>query len=159
MNGLYVGTFDPITVGHLDIIKRASKLFDKLYVMVSNNSAKHTLFPYNQREFFVKTALKDIPNVEYLTGDLEKTTPDIMIDNKIDCLVRGARNVADLQYEHSLYSDYLKINPDMEEMLLWAKIDVSSTFIRECIKYHKWDVVRKYVPVGVADEIDRLYHG
>lgn len=159
MNGLYVGTFDPITVGHLDIIKRAADMFDKLYVLVSNNSAKHTLLAYNQREYLVKLALQDIPNVEYLTGDVNKTTPDIMSDNNIRYIVRGARNVADLQYEHSLYEDYLKINPDIEEILLWSKVDVSSTFIRECIKFHKWDVVKKYVPAEVADELVLICHG
>lgn len=159
MNGIYVGTFDPITVGHLDIIKRAADMFDKLYVLVSNNSAKHTLLSYNQREYLVKLALQDIPNVEYLTGDVNKTTPDIMSDNNIRYIVRGARNVADLQYEHSLYEDYLKINPDIEEILLWSKVDVSSTFIRECIKFHKWDVVKKYVPAEVADELVLICHG
>ena len=159
MNGLYVGTFDPITVGHLDIIKRAANMFDKLYVLVSNNSAKQTLLSYNQREYLVKLVLQDIPNVEYLTGDVNKTTPDIMSDNNIRYIVRGARNVADLQYEHSLYEDYLKINPDIEEILLWSKVDVSSTFIRECIKFHKWDVIKKYVPVEVADELVLICHG
>lgn len=159
MNGLYVGTFDPITVGHMDIIKRTADIFDTLYVLVSNNSAKHTMIPYNYREHFVKLAINKIPNVEYLKIDSEGTTPDIMKANNIKYLVRGARNPIDLAYEQTLYNDYRKIDPNIEEILLWSQIDVSSTFIRECIRYSKWDIVRKYVPAETADELIHFLHG
>lgn len=159
MNGLYVGTFDPITVGHIDIIKRASEIFDTLYVMVANNSSKHTMIPINYREHLTKLAIQSIPKVEYLKIVSEGTTPDIMKANNIKYLVRGARNPTDLSYEQTLYHDYRKIDPNIEEILLWSQVDVSSTFIRECVKYSKWDIVRKYVPIETADELIHFLHG
>lgn len=159
MKALYIGTFDPITSGHIDIIERASKFFDKLYIYTANNSAKNTLLPYTYREHLAQMAITNISNVEYLKVETENTIPDIMKENNIHYLVRCARISLDLIHEHTLYSDYLKINPDIEEILLWSKIDISSTFIRECIKYHKWDIVRKYVPTEIASELIHLIHG
>lgn len=158
MNGLYVGTFDPITIGHLDIIQRASKLFDKLYVLVSENSGKHTSLNIEQRKHFVQLAIKDIPNVKCISCTDKDTTPDIMKNYNITYLVRGARNAVDMMYEETLYKDYIKINPDIEEILLWSKVDVSSSFVRECIKYNKWSVVKNFIPVNCFSDLEHLYH-
>ena len=68
--GLYPGTFDPITNGHLDIIKRGSTLFDKLYILVANNINKKTMFTVEERMNMIKEATKDIDNIEVVTSDL-----------------------------------------------------------------------------------------
>ena len=153
MNALYVGSFDPITIGHIDIIKRAAKLFDTLYVHVGVNSSKSTMIDYNYREHFVKLAIANIPNVKYLSVKQKSTTPDLMKDNNIMYLVRGARNVLDLVNEQALYMDYRKIDPNIEEVLLWAHTEVSSSFIRECIMYGKDDLIKQYVPGEIYEEL------
>ncbi len=140
---LVPGSFDPITVGHLDIIKRASALFDEIIVLVTNNSAKKTLFDIEQRVALVKDAVKDIPNV---TVDCDnRLLVDYMKNNGIAVQVKGIRNEKDFSYENELFGIYNKIseykysNPT-ETLFMPSKPEyfaVSSTFVREMIKYNE----------------------
>ena len=95
--GLYPGTFDPITNGHLDIIKRGSTLFDKLYILVANNINKKTMFTVEERMNMIKEATKDIDNIEVVTSDL--LTVEYAKSINAVAMVRGLRMVSDFEYE------------------------------------------------------------
>ncbi len=98
--GVYPGSFDPITNGHLDIINRSSKLFDNLIVLISSNPSKNMLFTLEERLFIAKELTKDIPNVsvEFHNGLLI----DFLVKRDIHYLVRGLRAVSDFEYEFEM---------------------------------------------------------
>ena len=130
--GLYPGSFDPFTNGHLDIVKRGSKLFDKLYVCVADNPNKQRYFTSEERFEMIKEAVKDIPNVEVVRTDG-------LVVNKakeLGCLaiVRGLRAVTDFEYEFQLAAGYEYIDPQIEMIFLMAtegKGFISSSAVKE----------------------------
>ncbi|MGL4988218.1 MAG: pantetheine-phosphate adenylyltransferase [Cetobacterium sp.] len=135
---LYSGTFDPITKGHSEIIRRASKMTDKLIVAVLNNSAKKTLFSLDERKEMVQKVLEDLDNVEVIehTGLLA----DYM--KEIDCkyIIRGLRAVMDYEYELSLaYGNYDISNGEIETIFIPSSKEylyVSSSIVRELALYN-----------------------
>lgn len=156
MNVLYTGTFDPLTKGHLDIIKRAANIADKVYILVNTNSSKNALYLPHQRYNMVVDSTKNIQNVEVLCPTNNEmstmTTTDFIQKYNVDALIRGIRNSRDAEYEHELYMQYKRLFPKIEELVMFADkemVDFSSTFVRECIKYGKWDAVKKAVPPEV----------
>lgn len=153
MNALYVGSFDPVTNGHLDIIRRASKMFDELYVGIASNSSKHYYFDDTERCVMLMGALKELEdcnNIKVFPHPLTEATTDIMTKNNIDVLVRGIRNSKDAEDELVLNGYYKQLKPDLEEVLLVTNYpSISSTFVNECIKYNKLDLVSKLVPFSV----------
>lgn len=153
MNALYVGSFDPVTNGHLDIIRRASKMFDELYVGIASNSSKHYHFDDTERCVMLMGALKELEdcnNIKVFPYPLTEATTDIMTKNNIDVLVRGIRNSKDAEDELVLNGYYKQLKPDLEEVFLVTNYpSISSTFVNECIKYNKLDLVSKLVPFSV----------
>lgn len=153
MNALYVGSFDPVTNGHLDIIRRASKMFDELYVGIASNSSKHYHFDDTERCVMLMGALKELEdcnNIKVFPHPLTEATTDIMTKNNIDVLVRGIRNSKDTEDELVLNGYCKQLKPDLEEVLLVTNyLLISSTFVNECIKYNKLDLVSKLVPFSV----------
>ncbi|MGL4671572.1 MAG: pantetheine-phosphate adenylyltransferase [Cetobacterium sp.] len=135
---LYSGTFDPITKGHIEIIKRASKMCDKLVVAVLNNSSKKTLFTLEERKEMVETVLKDIKNIEVIeyTGLLANYMKEI------DCkyIIRGLRAVIDYEYELSLaYGNYDISEGEIETVFIPSSKEylyVSSSIVRELALYN-----------------------
>jgi len=97
MKVLYTGSFDPITVGHLDIIKRISKMFDTVVVTVFNNKEKKYWFSIEERCQMVKDAVKDLKNVE--VDFTEGLVVDYCKNNNISIIIRGLRAVSDYEYE------------------------------------------------------------
>ena len=95
--GVYPGTFDPITNGHLDIIKRSKNLFDKLYVVIPNNTNKTPWFTLEERIELIKAVLKDYDFVEVTTTDL--LTVDFAKSVNATAMLRGLRMVSDFEYE------------------------------------------------------------
>ena len=95
IKAIYPGSFDPITVGHLDIIKRASSIFDELYVAIMVNPEKTSTFTAEERKLFIEECIKDLPNVKVVTG--HKLTVDLA--QSLDCkvMVRGIRAVTDYE--------------------------------------------------------------
>ncbi len=151
-SAIYAGSFDPIHNGHLDIIKRASKLTDKLYVAVLGNSNKSSILTIEERLNLVKTVTNDIDNIEVITFD--NLLLDYVKDNKIDAIVKGLRNYQDFQYEYNLASGIKAVNEEVETMVLFSNLEysyLSSTMVRDFAKYST--DLEKYVPREVKEVI------
>ena len=133
--GIYPGTFDPVTNGHLDILTRASKLFDKIVVGVAVDSDKDTLFNIDERVAFIKDAVKDLPNVEVesFSGLLMHFT-----ENKgAKVIIRGLRAVSDFEYEFQLALMNKNLNESVETLFLTTSSEyafLSSTIIKSVVK-------------------------
>ena len=130
---IYPGSFDPITYGHMDIIDRASGLFDKIIVAVAKSEAKNTLFSLEDRVKLATTIYKDNPKVEIVDfpGQL---TVDVAKDHNACAIVRGLRAVSDFEYEFQLATMNRSLAPDIESIFLTPKeslIYVSSSLIKE----------------------------
>lgn len=133
-NALFTGSFDPITIGHFDIIKRAAMIFDKVFVAVTINSEKSYMFSDDDRLNMAKTACADLANVEVIfsTGLVS-----VLAKEKNAVIVKGVRNAVDFAYEYEMASISKEIS-GVETFLIPANPElayVSSTFVREMIKH------------------------
>lgn len=129
---IYPGTFDPITVGHEDVIRRAAHIFDHLVVAVAESHRKNTWFPHDERVRLIRTAVADLTNVEVMPFDglLVQFARQI----NVGVLVRGLRAFSDFEYEFQMALTNRKLAPDMETVFLMtseAFSYVSSTSVKE----------------------------
>ena len=132
---VYPGSFDPLTNGHLDIITRAAKLFDKLYVLVAINEEKKYAFSIDERVALIEMATKHLNNVE--VAKTTGLTVDFCNSIKAKIMVRGIRDEADLSAEKHLYNQNKNLNPNIETLYINANPkynDVSSTLIKNKIQ-------------------------
>ncbi len=134
---IYPGSFDPITNGHLDIILRASKLFDKIYVCIAKNSSKQSFFSLEERVKMVEIATQDFENVEVISTD------DLIVNvaKKLNAtaIVRGLRAVTDFEYEFQLAAANEYIDQNIEMVFLMASLSksfISSSSIKEFFTYN-----------------------
>ncbi|MCT3025094.1 pantetheine-phosphate adenylyltransferase [Pediococcus pentosaceus] len=132
---LYVGSFDPITNGHLDIIKRAAKIFDELTVVVAINTNKSALFTPQERVNLITQVTRDLENVacKSVTG----LTAETFTQEKADVLVRGVRNGEDLNFEIQVAGMNQYLNQEIETVLIPANSKwefTSSSLIKEVVK-------------------------
>jgi pantetheine-phosphate adenylyltransferase len=146
---IYPGTFDPITLGHEDLIRRAARLFDSLVVAVADSSAKRPFFTRDERVEMIRDVVKDLKNVEVVgfSGLLMK----FVQDNQARVVIRGLRAVSDFEYEFQLAGMNRDLYPDVETLFLTPGeqyMFVSATIVRE-ISVLGGDV-RKFVPPVVA---------
>ncbi len=135
---MYPGSFDPVTRGHLDIIKRASRMFDKLIVAVLNNSAKTPLFTVEQRVEMLRECCKDIPNVEVASFD--GLTVNFAKACGATVMVRGLRAVTDFENEMQLAHTNHALLPGIETVFLATSIKwsyLSSTIVKEAAHYRQ----------------------
>ena len=145
---VYPGSFDPVTRGHLDIIKRASKVMDKLVIGVLKNSAKNPLFTLEERVALLQECTKDIPNVSVVA--FEGLSVDFAKKNHATVMVRGLRAVSDFENEIQLAHTNFAMLPEIETVFLATAIKwsyLSSTIVREAAHYGQ-DVSR-FVPRNV----------
>ena len=148
---VYTGSFDPLTVGHVDIIKRASKMFDELIVCVTENSGKHCLFTPDERVSQIARTVADMPNVRADFAD--GMVADYCRANKVDIIVRGIRNSADFESEY-IQSVYNRRLCGVDTVYLPAHEEVefvSSSAVRELV-YFGADIAG-YVPEEIIDEV------
>ena len=151
---VYPGSFDPITLGHLNLIKRASKVFDKLIVCVMVNSGKNPVFTQQERVELIRRVTKELPNVE--AERYSGLLSDYAAQKGARYLVKGVRNGTDFDVEFSMALINKGIDRDLETVLLPASGELahfSSTMAREMIKYHQ--DLDKYLPAAAADFIRR----
>ena len=142
---IYPGSFDPVTYGHIDIIKRASRIFDDLIVAVLNNRAKQPLFSLDERVNILKEVLKDIPNVRVLS--YEGLLVDFAIENEASVIVRGLRAVTDFDYELQLAQTNNVLNDGIDTVFLTTALEyayLSSSTVREVASYG--GDIDKFVP-------------
>lgn len=130
--GVYPGTFDPVTNGHIDIIKRGSLLFDKLYVVIPNNIQKHCLFSVSERMALLCEVVKDIPNVEVTATNL--LTVDYALSVNATAMLRGLRMVSDFEYELQMATLNRCLNNDIETVFIMSSHQYSflaSSMVKE----------------------------
>lgn len=153
---LYAGSFDPITFGHIDVIKRASRVFDKVYVAISINTHKHALFTDDQREDFARQALANLDNVEVLVS--EELTVKLARSLGATVLVRGVRGGSDLDSEMSIAGLNEKMDDSIQTIFIPTAAnyrDLSSSMIKEIAKFH--GNIDKFVPVPVVKALTEKY--
>lgn len=129
---IYPGTFDPITYGHMDLIKRVSKIFDKVIVAVAVNTRKSPAFSLEQRIELAKIVLKNLPQVEVC--GFEGLLIDFAKQKEADVIVRGLRAVADFEYEFQLAGMNHRLAPEIETIFMAPSENyafLSATMVRE----------------------------
>ncbi len=151
---IYPGTFDPITNGHLDIAARASRLFDRLIVAVSNNPSKHPLFSLKERVQMVRKTVAGLPNVEVDTfqGLLVKYAES----RECIALIRGLRAVSDFEYEFQMALMNRKLMPEMETVYLMPSEEytyINSSIVKEVAMLG--GDVRRFLPLTVAEALKK----
>jgi len=156
---IYPGSFDPITLGHMDIIDRGCGLFDRIVVAVAQSEGKRPLFSLDERVRLIKQIYKDNECVE-VVGFPRQLTVDLAREHNACAIIRGLRAVADFEYEFQLATMNRALAPDIESMFLTPKeslIYVSSSLIKE-ISDLKGDVSKFVHPVveqALQSKLDR----
>ena len=143
-NAVFPGSFDPITSGHMEIIKRGSRLFETLTVAVCNNPEKKSLFSLKDRLEMIKNACRDMKNVR--VASFEGLLIDFAEENGIDTVLRGLRNARDFDYEKELADIYYDTGR-LESVFLPSRGEyshISSGMVRELIRGNK--DISKYIP-------------
>ena len=153
---IYPGTFDPITLGHLDVAQRAAGIFEHLIVAVTARTRKNTLFDCEERVAMVRAALGDLPNVtvESFSGLLVNYASQ----RDIRVLVRGIRAFSDFEYEFQMALTNRNLAPDVETVFLMPKEEhsyISSSMVKEVASLR--GSVEDFVPEPVARALVRKY--
>lgn len=151
---VFAGCFDPFTIGHLDVIKRLSSLYEKVYVVVSKNAEKRLVASGSVRYEMVKKAV-DIDNVE--VGLHEGLLVDFCREKGVRCIVKGVRNLVDFEYE-SLQANVNKELGGVDTLFLPCSDTmafISSSFVREMLSYGR--DVSAYVPREILDDVKKYY--
>jgi len=130
------GSFDPITYGHLDIIKRGAKVFDQVYVCVLNNSSKQPLFSVDERCELIRQVTKDIPNV--VVESYKGLLIDYVREKNAQAILRGLRAVSDFEYEMQITSMNRVLDENIETFFMMTNNQysfLSSSIVKEVAKY------------------------
>lgn len=153
--GMFTGSFDPITNGHLDIIERASGLFDRFYVGIFFNPNKIGLFTGQERLALLQKVFEENEKIEvFLAG--QELVVDVARERRVSHIVRGLRNGIDLEYEANFDYFNRQLAPELETVYLMSKPEyrnISSSQIRELIHYQQ--DISPYVPQVVSEEIKK----
>lgn len=153
---VYPGSFDPITNGHLDIIERASRVYDKVVVGVLNNSSKKPVFTVEERIDLIKTVTSHIPNVE--VDSFKGLLVDFAKSKQATVIVKGLRTVSDFEYEFQMALLNKTLNPEYETMFLMTDTKysyISSSMVKELAGFH--GDLTGLVPSEIASKIKQKY--
>jgi len=148
MQAVFPGTFDPLTIGHLDILNRAARLFDNLTILIIRNSSKKFLFSIEERIKLVKQAIEQVHLTNITVDSYEGLTAQYCKEHNCKILIRGLRTGFDLDYEKPISIINRKINDELETLFLPSdpKYDfVSSTIIKEMARYNR-DELKYLIP-------------
>ena len=149
---VYPGSFDPITLGHLNIIKRASRIFDKLYVCVMINSSKKPMFSIEERMDYLRRVVNKFSNVEVECFD--KLLVEYAKSKNASVIVKGLRAVSDFEWEFQMAAANQKLEPSIDTMFLMSSDKytyLSSTIVKEMAKYNA--DLSEFVPREVIDDV------
>lgn len=149
---IYPGSFDPITLGHLDVIKRSARIVDELIVGVLNNNSKSPLFSVEERVKMIEASVIDLPNVKVLS--FEGLSVDFARRMDAQILVRGLRAVTDFEYELQMSQINHQLNPEIDTIFFNTSIEyayLSSSSVKE-IAYFGGDI-KGFVPDFLVDKI------
>ena len=128
---VFPGSFDPITLGHYDIVERATPLFDKIIIAIGQNSQKKYMFSLEQRMEFIKKTFKDFPNVE--VDHIEGLTIDYCRSKNVNFILRGLRNPADFEFEKAIAQTNRELTKDNKIETLFLLTSASKSFISSSI--------------------------
>lgn len=158
MKAVYPGSFDPLSNGHLDIIRRAAKMFDELHILVSYNMFKKSTFTPEERVEMIKLVTKDLKNV--YVEESQDLVVNYCAKNDVGCIIRGLRNYQDYENEFSLFQYNHDINPNVETMLLFPSSKnqfISSSAIKELVSFGV--DIKNYVPSELVETITNRFKG
>jgi pantetheine-phosphate adenylyltransferase len=153
---IYPGSFDPVTLGHLDIIKRSAGMFDKLIVLVLKNSAKKSLFTAEERVSMMEGLVKDMPNVCVDTND--GLLVDYAKEKNATIVIRGLRTTTDFEYELQLAHTNNMEYKELETIFLATGMEysyLSSTVVKEFASYH--GDISRFVPPEIVPLVEAKY--
>ena len=157
--GLFPGSFDPVTNGHIDVIRRAGKLFDKLIVAVAINESKDAMFTLAERTDLLKTVCKGIPRIEIIC--FEDVLMNAVKTYKTSAVVRGLRAISVFEYEFQMAMMNRELDPNYETVFLMSSPSysfVSSRMIKEIVKLG--GDVSPFVPPAIVKALKRKHkHG
>jgi len=134
---IYPGTFDPITMGHLDIIQRAYNMFDEIIVAVADSQAKKPMFSLDQRVAMVKAATEEMPNIKVV--GFHKLLVDLADELDATILIRGLRAISDFEYELQMGYANASLKKDLETVFLMPSLEygfVSSSVVRSILPFN-----------------------
>ncbi len=153
---VYPGSFDPVTLGHLDIIRRAAKQFDRLIVAVLHNPSKHPLFTVEERKELLYAVTSDLENVEI--DNFRDLLINYMHSRHAHVIVRGLRAVSDFEYELQMASTNHKLSEDVETFFMMTNPQysyLSSSIVKEVARFH--GPISDLVPAVVEEAVKRKY--
>jgi len=155
---IYPGSFDPMTNGHLDVLQRAAKLFDRVIVAVAKNDSKHPLFTFDERLDLVQRSTQDIPGVK--VDGFEGLLVNYVKKRAAQAVVRGLRAVSDFEYEFQLALMNRKLNKQFETIFMTPKETytfLSSSMVKEIARLG--GDVSAFVPAHVHKALTRKFAG
>ena len=150
--GLYPGSFDPVTLGHLDIIKRASEIVDELYIGVLRNSSKKNMFTTEERIGLLERVTEGMPNVKIISFD--GLLVDCAVEYGTHTIIRGLRAVTDFEYELQLAQTNKRLRPDVDTVFLTTNVEyayLSSSIVREIAGYG--GDISHFVPQSIMEDV------
>jgi pantetheine-phosphate adenylyltransferase len=153
--GVYPGTFDPITLGHMDIIRRGAKLVDRLVIGVTTNPSKSPMFSVNERMAMVRRELADLGR-EIEVVSFDSLLMDFAEREGASMIVRGLRAVADFEYEYQMAGMNQQLNDRIETVFLMADVSlqpIASRLVKEIALYG--GDISKFVPAAVVADVAR----
>jgi len=150
--GVYPGTFDPITLGHLDIIRRGVHLVDRLVIGVTTNPSKEPMFAVAERIAMVNRETADVPSVSVV--EFDSLLMDFAEAQGASLILRGLRAVADFEYEYQMAGMNQQLNDRIETVFLMADVSlqpIASRLVKEIARYG--GAIDKFVPPAVAADV------
>ena len=151
--GVYPGTFDPLTLGHLDIIRRGAHLVDRLVVGVTTNPSKEPMFTVAERLEMVRREIADIPG-DITVVEFDSLLMDFATREGASLILRGLRAVADFEYEYQMAGMNQQLNDDIETVFLMADVSlqpIASRLVKEIARYG--GKIDKFLPPAVVADV------